>query len=112
MRERIEADEHVRYVSVDVPGFRHAGGPFAFLLTYHTYDDLSEGDKVRICGGLARDHVGTVVDASVDPPVNRAGRTIYSYRCEAAPAPRVVAVETVRTWSDGSTTHETVWSEE
>jgi hypothetical protein len=94
IRDRIEADEHVRYVDVDVPGGCSITG--RKLLTYHTYDELSEGDEVRICAGVLAGHTGTVVCVNVDPP--NIGAPIYSYRCEAAP-PRVESV--VLRWSDG-----------
>ena len=111
MIDCIEADEHVFYVSVDLATRRNP-------LTFHTYDELASGDRVLICGGVLEGSEGTVVDVGVDPVVKRwksgvlSDVPIYTYRCEAVAAPRVIAVETVRTWSDGSVTHETVWSED
>lgn len=112
MQDRIEADEHVRYVDVDV-----AGGYASTGRNLLTYDELSEGDTVRICAGVLEGCEGEVVTVDVGPPEvlprimprkDGKGEPIYSYRCEKLRQPVVVAAEIVRTWSDGSVTHEDV----
>lgn len=107
MRDRIEADEHVRYVDVSVPGGCSATG--RTLLTYHTYDpDLHEGDRVLICAGVLAGEVGTIIDDDCVPPPSIHGNPIYSYRCEAAPEPTIVSIETRVQFSDGTFSSSTV----
>lgn len=100
MRDRIEADEHVRYVDVSIPGGSSITG--RKTLTYHTYDpDLHEGDRVLICAGVLEGHIGTIVDDDcvAAPTLWHRDQPIYSYRCERAPEPTVA--EVVLRWSDG-----------